>query len=169
MDRSAALPHYSAAATVLGVVAAVVFIAVASAAIHAALLRRGRRPPRPVRIVHRASSWLVDQLKRPLTVAVLDEVVDVLRTGHYTVNVAAALDENHMALKHLITEKVLADRAASRSLARVPFSRRVVEEVADAGLRVLFEVLLDGRMDELVSDLLRDNVRQIRENVVAAG
>jgi voltage-gated potassium channel len=45
----------------------------------------------------------------------------------------------------------------------------VIEEITEASLRVIFEVLSDPRTDELVSDILRDNLTQIREAVVAHG
>lgn len=160
---------YSTAKTVFVVAAALLFLCVTAAYVRLQLHQRGRRAPAPVRLLNRISERTIDMIKRPLTAAVLDEVVSVLRTGHYATNVAAALDENHTALKRMITDKVLADPVAARSLARLPFSQRVVEEVADAGLRVLFDVLIDPRTDEVVADMLRENVEQIREDVVAAG
>ncbi len=43
-----------------------------------------------------------------------------------------------------------------------PFHDRLIDEASETTVRVLLEVLADPRTDELVSDLLRDNVTQIR-------
>jgi len=47
----------------------------------------------------------------------------------------------------------------------MPFHDRLINEVTEMTLRVLLEVLADPRMDELVSDVLRDNITQIRQAV----
>jgi hypothetical protein len=109
----------------------------------------------------------VTTIKRPITIAVLDEVADVLRTGHYTRNVASALHENHAEIRDMIAEKVRADPTAARSIGLLPFHDRLIEEITEASLRIIFEVLSDPRTDELVSDVLRDNLDQIRAAVVA--
>ena len=45
-------------------------------------------------------------VKRPITIAVLDEVADVIQTGHYTRNISDAIVENRAELKALVAEKV---------------------------------------------------------------
>jgi hypothetical protein len=109
---------------------------------------------------------VIDLIKQPLTVAVLDEVADVLRSGHYTRNVAAALRENHDQLKDMIAEKIKQDPTAGR-IRYLPFHDQLIGEASETTLRVLLEVLADPRMDELVSDVLRDNINQIRQAVRA--
>jgi voltage-gated potassium channel len=104
---------------------------------------------------------LVRLIRRPITVAVLDEVVDVLQTGHYSRNLATALEENRAELRALILEKIKEDRQAGR-LSVLPFHDDVVRLVADTVLRVLHEMLNDPRTDELVADVFRENVEQIR-------
>ncbi len=69
----------------------------------------------------------------------------------------------------MISEKVRADPTAARSIGLLPFHERLIEEITEASLRVIFEVLSDPRTDELVSDILRDNLTQIRAAVVAHG
>lgn len=107
---------------------------------------------------------VVTAIKRPITIAVLDEVGDVLRTGHYTRNVAAALTENRSEMDSMILELVRNDRTAGR-LKWVPFHDDVVRLIADTTFRMVFQVLTDPRTDEFVSDLLRENVDQIRSAV----
>jgi hypothetical protein len=41
----------------------------------------------------------------------------------------------------------------------------LIEEVSETTLRVILGILADPRTDELVSDLLRDNITQIRRAV----
>lgn len=109
---------------------------------------------------------LVELVKRPLTVAVLDEVVAVLRTGHYARNIAAALEENRVEIREMVLEKLKQDRRTGR-LAILPFHDEVVGTVTDTVMRVFLEVLSDPRTDELISDLLRENIDQIRGAVHA--
>lgn len=154
---------------ILILLAALVVIAIAAALVGRALVRRGLREPLAVRAVNRASDRVVDSIKHPVTIAVLDEVADVLREGRYTRNIASALEENRSELSAMISEKVLTDRAAARSIGLLPFRERLVHEVVEASLRVVFEVLADPRTDELISDLLRDNLTQLREAVRARG
>jgi hypothetical protein len=125
---------------------------------------RGRRVPLVVRLINHASGQVIDLIKQPITIAVLDEVADVLRTGHYTRNIASALRENHDQLQAMIAEKIKQD-PTTRHITLVPFHDRLLREASEATLRVILEVLADPRTDELVSDVLRDNINQIRDAV----
>lgn len=115
-------------------------------------------------LTRRGTSALVDAVKHPLTVAVLEEVAAVLQTGHYTKNIAAALDENREELKDMVREKIEEDRL-TRRITVVPFSDRFVDTVSETTLRVIFSVLDDPRTDELISDMLRENITQMRTEV----
>jgi hypothetical protein len=95
---------------------------------------------------------------------VLDEVADVLRTGHYTRNIASALEENRNEIKQMVAEKIKDDPTAGR-INMLPFHDRIIEQASETTLRVILEVLADPRTDELVSDMLRDNLEQIRQAV----
>ena len=132
-----------------------------AAVIGAILVRLGMRRPW---VVHRASLLavrLLELLKRPLTIIVLDEVSAVIRTGHYTKNISNALLENHDELKALVAEKVRADPNV-RLVSRLPGYDTMVSEISETVLRVIVDMLSDPRTDELVSDLLRNNLEQIR-------
>jgi hypothetical protein len=128
------------------------------------LVQRGLREPIIVRLINRASERVIDVIKRPITMAVLDEVAEVLRAGHYTRNIASALDENRVEIKQMFAEKIKEDPTARR-IGLLPFHDRIIDEASETTLRVIFEVLADPRTDELVSDLLRDNINQIRAAV----
>lgn len=116
------------------------------------------------RLVNRFRDTILDAVSDTITIAVLDEVADVLQQGTYTHNVALALDENQSELRHMIRDKLRADPRAGK-LARLPFYNDIVEAVIDSGLNVVRDVLHDPRSDELVADILRDNLKQLREAV----
>ena len=54
---------------------------------------------------------------------------------------------------------------ATRVVSRLPGYDAVVTQVSETTLRVLIEMLGDPRMDELVSDMLRNNLEQIKQAV----
>jgi hypothetical protein len=112
----------------------------------------------------RATAALVSAVRQPLTVAVLDDVADVLQTGHYTRNFAAALQENQGELKRMIREKLEEDRLTGR-VSLVPFHESLIDTVSETVLRVVFAVLADPRTDELVADVLRENIDQMRAQI----
>ena len=134
---------------------------VLAALVGALLVRLGMRRPSVVRRASSLTERALRLVKRPLTIVVLDEVAAVIQTGHYTKNISAALVENHDELKRLVTEKVSADPNV-RLISRLPGYSAVVGEVTETTLRVLIEMLGDPRTDELISDLLRNNLEQIR-------
>jgi len=149
---------------VLVIVIALILLSVIAGLIGRELVRRGLREPFVVKLLNRASERVVTAVKRPLTVAVLDEVADVLKAGHYTRNIASALRENHEQIKLMVAEKVKQDPTAGR-IGLMPFHDRLINEVSETTLRVLLELLADPRTDELFSDLLRDNINQLRDAV----
>jgi hypothetical protein len=139
-------------------------LSIVSALLTWLLVRRGLHTPWAIRRMNRLTLWAVDLVKRPVTVAVLDEVSDVLASGHYTKNISAALIENHDDLVALVAEKVRND-PSSRVVSHIPGYDTVVHQASETTLRVVIEMLGDPRMDELISDLLRNNLDQIKEAV----
>ncbi len=149
---------------VLLVIGVFFVLALVSALVTWILVRRGLRTPWAVRRMNRVTIWVVDLIKRPITVAVLDEVSEVLQSGHYTKNISEALVENHDELVALVAEKVRND-PATRVVSHLPGYDTVVHQVSETTLRVLIEMLGDPRMDELISDLIRNNLQQIKQAV----
>lgn len=115
-------------------------------------------------LVSRFRKTIVESISGAVTVAVLDEVGAVLSKGRYTENIARALAENQDQLRAAIAEKIRKDKQAGR-FSRLPFYDDIVNAVIDAGLRVVEEVLKDPRTDELVADMLRENLGQLRAAV----
>ncbi len=149
---------------VLLVLAVIFGLSVLSAIVGAILVRMGMHRPWVVRRASTLAEKALGLVKRPLTIVVLDEVAAVIQTGHYTKNISAAIVENHDELKHLVAEKVSEDPNV-RLISRLPGYNTVVSEVTETTLRVLIEMLGDPRTDELISDLLRNNLQQIRSAV----
>lgn len=119
------------------------------------------------RLVNRFLGTVIDVLKKPVTVAVLDEVAAVLKTGRYAQNVSRALSDNRAELRELVLDKVKADPAAGR-FKRLPFHDEIVGTVTDTAIRVVLEMLADPRTDAMISDTLRENLDQIRSAVNAS-
>jgi hypothetical protein len=149
---------------VLFVLVVLIILAIGSAFLTRAMVRLGLRTPWVIHRINRLRDRVIKLVKRPITVMVLDEVADVIQTGHYTRNISDALIENHDELKLLVAEKVRRDPNV-RLIGRLPGYNRVVSEVSETTLRVLIEMLEDPRMDELISDLLRNNLEQIKKAV----
>lgn len=118
------------------------------------------------RLVRRFKNVIVESISSAVTVAMLDEVQDVLKKGRFAQNLSHALTENQPELRAMIAEKLRDDPQAGR-LSRLPFARDITESVIDAVLRVVEQVLQDPRTDELISDMLRQNLLQIRASVEA--
>jgi hypothetical protein len=145
----------------LGVLLGVLVLA---AVLTRVLVRIGLRTPWVIHRLNRLRDRIVALVKRPITIMVLDEVAAVIQTGHYTQNISDALLENHDALKDLVAEKVRADPNV-RLIGRLPGYDTVVSETTETVMRVLIDMLRDPRTDELVSDLLRNNLQQIKRAV----
>lgn len=155
------LESLSAWQLLLLILGVLLVLSVVSALLTWALVRRGLHTPWAIRRVNRLTMWFIDLVKRPITVAVLDEVAQVMQTGHYTKNISDALIENHDDLLELVAEKVR-DDPSSRVISHLPGYDTIVSQVSETTLRVLIEMLSDPRMDELVSDLIRNNLDQIK-------
>ena len=131
------------------------------------LVRIGRAADRAVgeqftyRLVDKLSDPIVKAIKKPVTIAVLDEVVKVLETGNYPENLAKSLGAHKDELRSIIAEKIAADPQLGK-LKRLPFHDEIVRACVDTSFRVLLEVLLDPRIDDFFSAVVRENREQIR-------
>jgi hypothetical protein len=149
---------------VLLVLGTLLGLLVLAAVLTRVLVRVGLRTPWVIHLLNRLRDRVVALVKRPVTIMVLDEVAAVIQTGHYTQNISDALLENHDELKQLIAEKVRADPNV-KLIGRLPGYDTVVSETTEMVMRVLIDMLGDPRTDELVSDLLRNNLQQIKRAV----
>lgn len=115
-------------------------------------------------LVNRVGEQVAQAISRPVTLAVLDEVVQVLQQGHYTRNIARALDENRDELRAMALEKIAAD-PEMRRFKRLPFFDEVIAATVESVLRVVSDLLKDPRTDDFVADVLRENITQLRAAV----
>lgn len=108
---------------------------------------------------------VVEAVKRPITVLVVDEVIGVLKVSNIPLGLSQALRENQKELQQMVLQKLKNDPTTGR-LKRLPFHDQLVATVIDTSMRVMFEVLADPRVDEFVSDVIEENYYQIREAII---
>lgn len=118
-------------------------------------------------VVGRFSNAVVGAIRKPVTVAVLDEVIAVVQTGNYAQHVAAAIEENRAELDALIVDLIKAD-ATTKRFRYVPFHDEIVKMVSDTVFRILNGALSDPRVHELISDAIRVSAVDLRANVRAS-
>jgi hypothetical protein len=107
---------------------------------------------------------IVDSIRRPVTVAVLDEVAAVMKKGTYAANIKRAIDENRSELEAMVLDLVREDQATGR-LRYLPFHDELVRSTTDTVLRILDRALADPRTTELIGDVIRTSTDQVREAV----
>jgi hypothetical protein len=117
-------------------------------------------------LVTHFSDPIVEAIKKPITVAVLDEVIDVIRTGTYAANVKSALDENRTELETMVLDLVRNDPTTGK-LRYVPFHDEIVQMTANTVLRIVDGALDDPRTSELISDVIRNSADQLRQAIRA--
>ena len=107
------------------------------------------------------SAPIVDAIKKPITIAVMDEVIDVLRVGTYALNVRDALDENHVEIEQMVLDLVHND-PATKKFKYVPFHDDILKMISDTALRIVNGALADPRTTEVIEDAIRNSAEQIR-------
>ncbi len=118
-------------------------------------------------LVSRVSGAVVAAIRKPMTVAVLDEVIAVIQTGNYAAHVAAAIDENRAELDALVVDLIRAD-ATTRRFRYIPFHDDIVRMVSDTVFRIVNGALADPRVHELISDAIKVSAVDLRANVRAS-
>lgn len=116
------------------------------------------------RQAERLARPIVLAIKKPITVAVLDEVVKVIGTGNFPRNIARSLGDNQEMLRGIVTEKLRDDPRAG-AFSRMPFHDEIVQTVVDTTMRVIVDVLVDPRTDAFVAEVVQENAEQIRRAV----
>jgi hypothetical protein len=115
-------------------------------------------------LVRHFADPIVDVIRRPVTIAVLDEVVGVMKKGTYATNMRRAIDENRVELEAMILDLIKEDRTAGR-LRFVPFHDEIVRSTTDTVFRILDRALDDPRTTELIGDVIRTSTDQVRQAV----
>lgn len=112
-------------------------------------------------LVGRFSDTIVSVIRKPVTVAVLDEVIAVIQTGTYADHVAGALERNRTDLDDLVVDLIRQNQRTGR-LKFVPFHDDVVRLVSDTVVAIVGDGLKDPRTHELIADAIRDSAAQLR-------
>ena len=115
-------------------------------------------------LVRHFSVPIVNAIKRPITIAVLDEVIDVIKTGDYATNLSHALEENRLELEALVLDLLKQDQTAGK-LKYVPFHDDLVKIASDAVFRIVQGALDDPRVHELIADVIRNSATQLQQSV----
>lgn len=118
------------------------------------------------RLIRRSKTTIVNFVGGTMTVYILNEVADVLGKGTYTKNVARALEAHCDEITSTVTDKLHDDPSLGR-LQRLPFFDDIVGASAQVTQRIIIEFLQDQRTDELVAEILRENIEQLQEAVMA--
>ncbi|MEA3191467.1 MAG: voltage-gated potassium channel [Thermoplasmata archaeon] len=116
------------------------------------------------RLLARFKKAIVDTIGDAITVKVLDETLEVLQKGRYAANLADAMERHGPEMQAIIVEKIKADPELG-TVRHIPFFDAVVATSSKVTQRVLIDLLRDPRMDDMVKQIIRDNVEQIRAAV----
>jgi voltage-gated potassium channel len=116
------------------------------------------------RLLTRFKAVIVETLGDAITVKVLDETLAVLQKGAYTRNLADALEVHGAEMNAMISQKVQSDPQVG-AIRHVPGFEALVATSSRVTQRILIDLLRDERMDQMVKDIIRQNVKQIRSEV----
>jgi len=116
------------------------------------------------RMVRRFKDVIVEIIGDAVTVRVIDMTLDVLQKGEYTRNLADHLERHGDEMMGIIVDRVKTDEQLGR-VRHVPFFDDLVATSSRVTQRLLIDLLRDDRMDQMVKDVIRQNVEQIREAV----
>lgn len=117
-------------------------------------------------VVGRFADTIVSVIRKPVTVAVLDEVIAVVQSGKYADHVAAALERNRDDLDQLVVDLIRENQRTGR-LKFVPFHDDVVRLVSDTVVGIVRDGLQDDRTHTLIADAINDAAVQLRASVDA--
>lgn len=116
------------------------------------------------RLINRYKDKFIGAISGFVTLIVLERVADVLVKGTYTENIAKALADEQTQLREMVLEKLKSDPQTGK-FSKLPYHDVIVENVINTILRVTESILQDQRTDELVADMLRVNIDQLREAI----
>lgn len=118
------------------------------------------------RLIRRSKNTIVNFVGGTMTVYILNEVAEVLGKGTYTKNVARALEAHGDDITTTVKDKLHDDPSLGR-LQRLPFFDDIVGASAQVTQRIIIEFLEDPRTDDLVAEILRENIEQLQQAVMA--
>jgi voltage-gated potassium channel len=118
------------------------------------------------RLLFKFKDALVDTVSGAVTIRVLDETEAVLMKGRYAKNLADAIDARGDEILKIVVEKVSADPKLGR-VRHIPFFDDIVGTSSKITQRILVDLLRDDRMGEMIRDIIKQNIMQIRADMNA--
>ena len=116
------------------------------------------------RVIRRFKNLIVDAISGAVTLRVLGETEQVILKGRYTHNLADAMEARGDEMLQIVVEKLKDDPKVGR-IRHMPFFDDVVATSSRVTQRIAIDLLRDPRMDEIVKDIIRQNVEQIKAEV----
>ncbi len=116
------------------------------------------------RFVRRFKGAIVESIGDAVTLRVMDMTLDVLQKGAYAGNMADHLERNGDAMLEIVVDKVKEDPKIGR-VRHVPFFDDLVATSSRVTQRLVIDLLRDPRMDQMIKDMIKENVQQIRAAV----
>lgn len=118
------------------------------------------------RLLFKFKDSLVDTVSGAVTIRVLDETEAVLLKGQYAKNLADAIDARGDEILKIVVEKVSADPKLGR-VRHIPFFDDIVGTSSKITQRIMVDLLRDNRMGEMIRDIIKQNIMQIRADMNA--
>lgn len=116
------------------------------------------------RALAKAKAVVVEWVADAVTLRVLDQTALVLQKGAFTRNLADALEAHGGEMEEVVLDKVRSDPSMAR-IKHLPFFDDAVELSSKVTRRVAIEALRDPRLEQMVREVIRANVKQIRDEV----
>ena len=116
------------------------------------------------RMAGRFKGALVDAISGAVTIRVLAETEAVLMKGRYAKNLADAIEQRGDEILDIVVEKVANDPQVGR-IRHMPFFEETVNMSSKVTQRILIDLLRDDRMGDLIRDVIKQNVDQIKAEV----
>jgi hypothetical protein len=134
-------------------------------AVGCVLLAAGHwRRSRLLRMLTRLSEILVELIKRPIALAVLDEIHDVVQRGDYAVAMSGDLARTRAELENTVRRKLKSDPRLQRFSA-IPFSDQLIELVGETALSVVMETVADPCTEELLERVATAVIQEVRTSI----
>lgn len=116
------------------------------------------------RTAGRFKGALVDAISGAVTLRVLSETEEVLMRGRYAKNLADAIEERGDEILDIVVEKVANDPQVGR-VRHMPFFEDLVGTSSKVTQRILIDLLRDDRMGDMIREIIKQNVHQIKSEV----
>lgn len=116
------------------------------------------------RFLSKFKGVITETVADAVTIRVMDMTLEVLQKGEYAKNMADHLEAHGDDMMAIIHERVKEDPKIGK-VRHIPFFDDIVESTSRVTLRLSIDLLRDDRMDQMIKDVIKQNVEQIRSAV----